>query len=127
MTGGSAGATGPQTATGGGNVRFESGVRLTTTILSQTERDGGTVRVGDAAADAAGLNDDTIMDVDFRETGTFAVETARIPSDMMVEVEVGGIVDPTTGIQNGGAGDDALNGVDDDNTLTGGAGQTDLF
>ena len=93
-------------ACGGGNVRFESGARLTTTILSQTERDGGTVRVGDAAADAAGLNDDTIMDVDFRETGTFTVETARIPSDMMVAVEVGGIVDPTTGIQNGGAGAD---------------------
>ena len=80
------------------------------------------MRVGDAAADAAGLNDDTIMDVDFRETGTFTVETARIPSDIMVAVEVGGIVDPTAGIQNGGAGDDALNCVDDDNTLTGGAG-----
>ena len=107
VTGGSAGATGPQTATGGGNVRFESGARLTTTILSQTERDGGTVRVGDAAADAAGLNDDTIMDVDFRETGTFTVETARFPSDMMVAVEVGGIVDPTTGIQIRGGGTDA--------------------
>ena len=122
VTGGTAGATGPQTATGGGNARFESGARLTTTILSQTERDGDTVNLRDAAEDAAGRDDDTIMDVNFRETGTFTVETARIPSDMMVAVEVGGIVDPTTGIQNGGAGDDVLNGVDGDNTLTGGVG-----
>ena len=40
---------------------------------------GSTVRVGDAAADAAGLNDDTIMDVDFRETGPLRLKPRGSP------------------------------------------------
>ena len=48
-----------------------------------------------------------ILTDDLSTSGTFTVETAKIPSDKMISVAVGGIVDPLTGVQMKGGGVDA--------------------
>ncbi|MDC1135915.1 hypothetical protein OAT45_04310 [Alphaproteobacteria bacterium] len=48
-----------------------------------------------------------ILTDDLSTSGTFTVETTEIPSDKMISVAVGGIVDPLTGVQMKGGGVDA--------------------
>jgi|GEM_PF-1321337 len=102
----------PQGTPVGGDINIAGRPYLTGVLLggdgTQPNKD-----VRDAAEAALSNKTDApmpfsaILTDDLSTSGKFTVETAKIPSDKMISVAVGGIVDPLTGVQMKGGGVDA--------------------
>lgn len=111
VTGGQAVVT-PPPASGGRAPLIVSPQTVANEILTEEEDKAlGTKLAAMTNGQPKSLEDVNGADVDdFTATGAFEVENSKIDPDMLISVRIGGIIDPTTGVQTRGAGADLLDG-----------------
>ena len=108
VTGGEGRSSGPQPVVGGGNLKRETSETVANEVLSAADQKGLKTQLSEMTEMTVSLDMvEGAKTEDFTATGAYQVRTDLIDPNKMISVEVGGIIDPTTGVQVRGGGTDA--------------------